>query len=51
MEGELAILEGLPETGNKLAAEDATEYVDGKKEPIRVILPSERDRAKAHRRE
>jgi hypothetical protein len=34
MEVECAFLEGLPETGNELAAEDATEYVDGKKESI-----------------
>jgi len=34
MEVELAFLKGLPESSNKLAAEDATEYVDGKKESI-----------------
>jgi hypothetical protein len=31
---ELVITEGLLESSHKLAAEDATEYVDGKKEPI-----------------
>jgi hypothetical protein len=34
MEVELAFLEGLPVTGNELAAENATEHVDGQKEPI-----------------
>jgi hypothetical protein len=34
MEVELAFQEGLPETGNELAAENATEDVDGKKESI-----------------
>jgi hypothetical protein len=27
-------LEGLPETGNELAAEDAAKHVDGKKESL-----------------
>jgi hypothetical protein len=31
---ELVITEGVSESSNKLTAEDATEYVDGKKEPI-----------------
>jgi hypothetical protein len=34
MKDELAITEGLLESSNKLAAENATEHVDGKKEPI-----------------
>jgi hypothetical protein len=51
MEVELAILEGLPESSNKLAAEDATEHMDGKKEPIRVILPSGCARRTDRRRE
>ena len=34
MEVELAFLKGLPESSNKLAAENTTEHVDGKKEPI-----------------
>jgi len=34
MEVELAFLKGLPESSNKLAAENATEHVNGKKEPI-----------------
>ena len=34
MEVELAFLEGLLETGNELAAEDATKHVDGKKKLI-----------------
>jgi hypothetical protein len=34
MKGELVITEGLPESSNKLATENATEHVDGKKEPI-----------------
>ena len=34
MKGELVIMEGLLESSNKLAAEDATKYVNGKKEPI-----------------
>jgi hypothetical protein len=34
MKDELAITEGLFESSNKLAAENATEHVDGKKEPI-----------------
>ena len=31
MEVELAFLKGLPESSNKLAAEHATEHLDGKK--------------------
>src|SRR5215470_14140458 len=34
MEDELVITEGLPQTGHELAAENATQHVDGKKEPI-----------------
>ena len=34
MKDELVIMEGLPETGNELATENATEHVNGKKEPI-----------------
>jgi hypothetical protein len=34
MEVELAVTQGLPESSNKLAAENATEHVNGKKEPI-----------------
>ena len=34
MKDELVITEGVSESRNKLTAEDATEYVDGKKEPI-----------------
>src|SRR5262245_66425148 len=34
MEDELVITEGLSETGHELAAENATQHVDGKKEPI-----------------
>jgi hypothetical protein len=34
MEVELAFLKGQPESSNKLAAENATEHMDGKKEPI-----------------
>ena len=34
MEVELAFLKGLPESSNKLAAENATEHVNGKKEAI-----------------
>jgi len=34
MEVECAFLEVLPETSNELAEENATEYVDGKKESI-----------------
>ena len=34
MEAELAFLKGLPESSNKLAAENATEHLDRKKESI-----------------
>src|SRR5215467_2279940 len=34
MEDELVIAEGLPQTGHELAAENATQHVDGKKKPI-----------------
>ena len=34
MKDELVITEGVPESSNKLATENATEHVDGKKEPI-----------------
>jgi len=34
MEVESAFLEDLPETGNELAAKNATEHTDGKKEPV-----------------
>jgi hypothetical protein len=34
MKDELAISEGLSESSNKLATKNATEYVNGKKEPI-----------------
>jgi len=34
MEVELAFLKGLLETGNEFATENATEHVDGKKEPV-----------------
>ena len=34
VEGELAIVEGLPESGDKLAAEDSTQHLDGEKEAI-----------------
>jgi hypothetical protein len=34
MEVELAFLKDLPESSNKLAAENTAEHVDGKKEPI-----------------
>jgi DNA-3-methyladenine glycosylase I len=34
MKDELVITEGLPESSNKLATENATEHVDGKQEPI-----------------
>jgi len=34
MKDELVIMEGLPESSNKLAAENATKHVNGKKEPI-----------------
>jgi hypothetical protein len=34
MKDELVITEGLSEGSNKLAAENTTEHVDGKKEPI-----------------
>ncbi len=34
VEAELAVLEGLLETGDELATEDATEHVDGEKELI-----------------
>ena len=34
MEVELAFLKGLPESSNKLATENATEHVNGKKEPV-----------------
>ena len=43
MESQLAVAEGALESGNKLAAKDATEHLDGKKEgvasfdPVRVI--------------
>src|SRR5436309_7776078 len=43
MEMELAFLEGLLETGNELAAEDATKHLDGEEKsgarfyPLRVI--------------
>jgi hypothetical protein len=34
MKDELVITKGLLESSNKLAAENATEHVDGKKEPV-----------------
>jgi hypothetical protein len=34
MKDELVITEGFSESSNKLAAENATEHVDGKKEPV-----------------
>jgi hypothetical protein len=34
MKDELVITKGLPEGSNKLAAENATEHVDGKKKAI-----------------
>jgi hypothetical protein len=34
MKDELVIPEGLPESGDKLAAKNATEHVNGKKEPV-----------------
>ena len=34
MKDELVIPEDLPESSNKLAAENATEHVDGKKEAV-----------------
>jgi hypothetical protein len=34
MKDELVITEGLSEGSNKLATENATEHVNGKKEPI-----------------
>jgi hypothetical protein len=34
MKDELVITEGLPESSNKLATENATKHVDRKKEPI-----------------
>ena len=39
MEVEMAFLESLLEAGNELAAEDATEHVDGKKESIARLNP------------
>jgi hypothetical protein len=34
MKDELVITEGLPESSDKLATENATEHVDGKKETV-----------------
>src|ERR1700692_4317357 len=39
MEAELAFLKGVPESRNKFAAENATEHVDGKKEPVARFYP------------
>ena len=39
MKDELLITEGLLESSDKLAAEDATEYVNGEKEPIARFYP------------
>jgi hypothetical protein len=40
MEAELAVLEGALECGDELAAEDATEHLDGKKEPVTRTNPA-----------
>src|SRR5271168_53557 len=40
MEAELAVLEGALECGGELAAEDATEHLDGKKEPVPRTNPA-----------
>src|SRR5258708_17576137 len=39
MKDELAFTEGLLESSNKLAAKDATEHFDGKKEPLTLANP------------
>ena len=51
MEAESAVLKCLLETSNKLAAKDAAEHLDGKKEAISVIESSACDRATGRRRE
>ena len=40
VEAELAIVEGLPESGDKLAAEDSTQHLDGEKEAIAGVDPA-----------
>ena len=40
VEGELAIVEGLAESGDKLAAEDSTQHFDGEKEAIAGVDPA-----------
>jgi hypothetical protein len=40
VEGELAIGEGLPESGDKLAAEDSPQHLDGEKEAIAGVDPA-----------
>ena len=40
MKTELVITEGLPQTGHELAAKNATQHVDGKKEPIVRFYPA-----------
>ena len=39
MKNELVLTEGLPQTGHELAAENATQHVDGKKELIARLYP------------
>ena len=40
VEAELAIVEGLAESGDKLATEDSTQHFDGKKEAIAGVDPA-----------
>ena len=40
MKTELVVAEGLPQTGHELAAENATQHVNGKKEPIARFYPA-----------
>jgi hypothetical protein len=50
MEAELAVLEGALESSNELAAEDATEHFDRKKEGVACVDPM-CDREITHQRE
>src|SRR5260370_18767831 len=40
MESQLAVAKGALESGNKLAAKDATEHLDGKKEVVASLDPT-----------
>ena len=41
MESQLAVAKGALESGNKLAVKDATEHLDGKKEVIACLDPTQ----------